>query len=406
MRTTLLANRAILAFLTTLFVFFTAKAQVINANAFPKFSFTTYKLENGNAGTKGAIYRFSNVQPGVDALVEIRDIVNAKLDTLDQTSTGYIDAFQPVITVPANKTGYIEWRIKFVIANTNSSKSFTKFAVTGIDIDGGADLNEFALAKNPNSSYVNASSILSFSKTGLNIKAVGPVTTYSGVDTTAAKVMIGFDYTNTDAVEYQTGVINNNEDDEQRLSSIYFQKFGNLTAPAILSGLPVNITNFSGKWINEKVNLNWTAYGAYNFSHFEIERSTDGRSFSTAAVLFADENKFDMKSFSYNDKVAAANYYYRLKMVDLDGSVVYSNIIKVYTDVKGNQISISVYPNPAAQSISIDNAGNIGQVRAFDLSGRGWTLTRSSNNMFDVRNLPVGVYFVKVGDKTAKFIKQ
>ncbi|HUS96402.1 MAG TPA: DUF4347 domain-containing protein, partial [Hyphomicrobiaceae bacterium] len=72
-------------------------------------------LESGVDLQVGAVYRFSGVSPGFDALVEISDMQNATLAQLDDSSQGVDRAFQPEIV--GNAAGsYVEFRIQFVAA--------------------------------------------------------------------------------------------------------------------------------------------------------------------------------------------------------------------------------------------------------------------------------------------------
>lgn len=77
---------------------------------------------------------------------------------------------------------------------------------------------------------------------------------------------------------------------------------GNFDAPFVFfdCNLPVTLRSFTGNLQNVRSLLNWKVEQASTFSHFEIERSTDGRSFTTAGrVNFSGANEY---SFSDNVK--------------------------------------------------------------------------------------------------------
>src|SRR5580693_5165165 len=65
----------------------------------PHLSFRNPVLYSGTAGADNAVYRFSNVTTGVDALVKIngRSSSNVVLSDIDITNTGYDSAFQPLV---------------------------------------------------------------------------------------------------------------------------------------------------------------------------------------------------------------------------------------------------------------------------------------------------------------------
>ena len=81
-------------------------------------------------------------------------------------------------------------------------------------------------------------------------------------------------------------------------------------------------------------------------------------------------------------------------------------------DVKANDNSVSLYPNPADSQIFIESIFNITQIDIYNESGvaiKSLTLNSASNAKIDVCNLPSGLYFLKVTGKngavTKKFIK-
>jgi len=79
-------------------------------------------LASGTAGADGAIYRFSNVATGLDALVKIngRSSSLVTLVNIDLSNTGFDKAFQPQVTynngnTPDGNTDYwMEFGISFV----------------------------------------------------------------------------------------------------------------------------------------------------------------------------------------------------------------------------------------------------------------------------------------------------
>src|ERR1700733_2561350 len=89
----------------------------------PHLSFRNPVLVSGTDKADGAVYRFSNVTTGVDALLKIngRSSTNVELNDIDITSTGYDSAFQPLINYTNGnsvKSGvttdwYMEFQISF-----------------------------------------------------------------------------------------------------------------------------------------------------------------------------------------------------------------------------------------------------------------------------------------------------
>src|SRR5215475_2029111 len=105
--------------------------------------FRNAKLESGIAGKDGAVYRFSQVNNDVDALVKItgRSSSQVKLVSIDITNTGWDNAFQPQVTYGNGRTNgatdyWMEFEISFVEKGKTSPVTVSSFNVTGLDIDG------------------------------------------------------------------------------------------------------------------------------------------------------------------------------------------------------------------------------------------------------------------------------
>lgn len=133
--------------------------------------------------------------------------------------------------------------------------------------------------------------------------------------------------------------------------------------------LPVILSFFSGEYNNNAVKLSWKVESQSAFSHFEIERSTDGRNFSTIGNVALSGN--DLYNFADINLTSGSIYYYRLKMIDIDGNFKYSNIVVIRTD--GGKNKIMIYPNPASDFINAElgkNAKGDYNLQLVDVAGR------------------------------------
>ena len=99
----------------------------------------------------------------------------------------------------------------------------------------------------------------------------------------------------------------------------------NLTAaPAIL---PVIFNSFYVTKNNNNVQLSWSTAREFNNSNFEVQRSFDGRSWTTIALMLGAGNSTTVQQYSFTDKnMTAAIAYYRIRQVDIDGQYEYSAI--------------------------------------------------------------------------------
>jgi hypothetical protein len=111
--------------------------------------------------------------------------------------------------------------------------------------------------------------------------------------------------------------------------------------------LPVKFVNFYGRLLSNKtVQLDWEAYVDDEHSYFEVERASDANS------NFISMNKIaglpPYKSADYSPE--KGNNYYRIKQVDKNGTVSYSNTIKINVL---DQLISSIFPNPVKKQLSV-----------------------------------------------------
>ncbi|MDZ4795711.1 MAG: T9SS type A sorting domain-containing protein [Bacteroidota bacterium] len=141
----------------------------------------------------------------------------------------------------------------------------------------------------------------------------------------------------------------------------------------VSSTLPVTLQSFNGKWTGESVLLSWKTSTETNSSHFELERSADGISFSRLASIGAAGTSFSELTYTYTDiNPLTATGFYRLKQVDIDGRYTFSQVLLLQKNNSGILIN-AVRPNPFSGeiviSIVLDKAQDI-NARLTDLSGR------------------------------------
>jgi hypothetical protein len=103
--------------------------------------------------------------------------------------------------------------------------------------------------------------------------------------------------------------------------------------------------SFSAQRIDGQVKLKWQSAEEKNTSHFEVERSADGKQFTQLLTKNAQGNSASLVSYNVIDNSPlSGTSYYRLKMVDLDGTFEHSKMVSVSTEVG---VLVRAYPNPA-----------------------------------------------------------
>ena len=143
------------------------------------------------------------------------------------------------------------------------------------------------------------------------------------------------------------------------------------------NSLPVKLADFRVLKNRTIASIDWKSASEEDFSHYEIERSFDGKSFVSIG------NIIGLGSGSSYSKMDAEPHpglkYYRLKMVDLDGSYVYSEVKVVdFSTERSNEFA--VFPNPFHEGFTINGLVKGDQLKIYDLAGK---LVFQNNNITD-----------------------
>ena len=107
--------------------------------------------------------------------------------------------------------------------------------------------------------------------------------------------------------------------------------------------LPIKLEYFTAEKGVGFNNLHWKANCFSAKAVFELERSTDGRQFNKISTIEADQLRCQ-QPFDFRDNNAGqATVYYRVRVIDVDGSAFYSRIVAVVGKNTGLEI-VGVYP--------------------------------------------------------------
>jgi YVTN family beta-propeller protein len=111
--------------------------------------------------------------------------------------------------------------------------------------------------------------------------------------------------------------------------------------------LPVHFTTFSATELpNRTVQLHWSVQNQTDGTYYEVLGSNDGISFSKKVTIGSDPHA--NASYSWTDMTPAAGMnFYRIKSVELSGSINYSQVLRL--TIGGNSIQTYVYPNPVRE---------------------------------------------------------
>jgi hypothetical protein len=164
------------------------------------------------------------------------------------------------------------------------------------------------------------------------------------------------------------------------------------------SSLPVNFKSFDIVKDSKSALLKWTVANEVNLQEYAVQKSTNGRDYSTIAVIEAKGNSV----YSATDEnLANGINYYRIKAIDKDGSYQYS-VTKSITHSKNGKVPYSVYPNPAVNEIKIANLVGNTQISIMDVAGR--VVLRRNNitnaiTSIDIAHLTNGIYAIVISNE-------
>lgn len=348
----------------------------VAAQGQPDYAFRTHTLESGTALQVGAKYRFKNVKPGVDGIINIVALNGGMtLNQLDGGS-GFDEAFQPYINCAPKKRGSVEFLLEFVQAGTNTPVIQKEVPLTAIDIDGWEfpddklfETDEFEKSSSYFVDYDNLGTSLDIKQTATWYSIANKMAiTYDGIDTAQKDVMFTMVHANTSSIRFRVGADNRSKEPMMRLRSVYFKKF--IFPNSFLAKSP--LLSFRGYERNKKVELNWELEQNNKIQTITIEKSTGG-SFSSIgqALLYTEVDQTGKFKFTDNELLNGTSLY-RLKLTTVTGSVSYSNTLSFRSASTGTK-SFAVYPsvintNATVQVQSLSNS--IASFELVDYSGR------------------------------------
>jgi hypothetical protein len=163
--------------------------------------------------------------------------------------------------------------------------------------------------------------------------------------------------------------------------------------------LPLTLVSFTGQRQGENVLLNWTTSHEVNVNRFELQRSTLTGGFETIATI----RPAGSNSYSYTD-VAVPNsaYFYRLKMIDMDGAFTYSRTLDINGD--NSALGMTLYPNPARGSVTVQYPASDrpARIQLSDKTGRILRsvipVSGSTVLLLSLDGLATGIYQVQWSD--------
>jgi Secretion system C-terminal sorting domain len=211
-----------------------------------------------------------------------------------------------------------------------------------------------------------------------------------GYSTTTANFLI---------TNHNSTVILSDEDPSNNSSFRYYK----VIEPIVT---PVNFTSLLAVNNNCNISVSFGTENEVNVSHYDIETSKDGSSFTKTGSLTAANLRTYQFLFPITASIASGNLYIRIKSVDRDGLYKYS-ITKTVNAICSKGLSFSIYPNPVRNTnlVTVKVSGGVlnGKYQAtlYDAAGKfisGRTMMLNSLQQFEypLANIAAGRYLLKL----------
>lgn len=164
----------------------------------------------------------------------------------------------------------------------------------------------------------------------------------------------------------------------------------------VVAPLPVQLIRFELSKENSSVLLNWATAKEINSKGFEVERSSNGREWTTVISIASQSNggnSTTLKTYTAKDESPLNGLnIYRLRQVDRDGSSSLSEVRKI--QINRDEL-VLIYPNPARHILLLKGVEQAEEVLIINVNGLIVKKTGAVNEL-NITALPAGLYTVQI----------
>lgn len=115
---------------------------------------------------------------------------------------------------------------------------------------------------------------------------------------------------------------------------------------------PVEILSFEAENSGKSTKLKWITAWEENNAGFEVQKSRDAKHFVSIASLNGTGSSDEATTYEFTDQSPFNGInYYRLKQIDFDGSITFSDLVEVR--INRNASKLNIYPNPAPKTATV-----------------------------------------------------
>ena len=176
---------------------------------------------------------------------------------------------------------------------------------------------------------------------------------------------------------------------------------------AATGGLPVEYSSIGGLATGKGNEISWVTSSEVQTEKFEVQRSISGIEWTLLAAVPALGGNESETAYRYLDQnPPTSSALYRLKSIDVDGSIQVSNVIQVKPLAHNN---VHLYPNPTSMNLSVELPDIETHKEYLIYNSLGQYVANgalnSLKNTIDVSRLTSGVYHIKIDQHTYPFLK-
>ena len=169
-----------------------------------------------------------------------------------------------------------------------------------------------------------------------------------------------------------------------------------------LNVLPVDLTFFDGRLLDNSIILNWKTETEENNKGFEIEKSKNGKEWEKIAFIEGNGTTIINQNYSYIDYLIYNDLnYYRLKQIDYSEKFEYSKVICIKNNIKTEN---KIFGNVVKDNLVIRGKGLIYIANSFGVIINNYYIEDDIITI-DISNLSKGIYYVITQDKVLSFVK-
>ena len=174
--------------------------------------------------------------------------------------------------------------------------------------------------------------------------------------------------------------------------------------------LPVQLTNYTAKVVNQTARLDWSVSSERDNRKFVIYRSGDDNQFAEIGGVASLGNTSTNRNYFFVDKQPLnGNNYYKLVQVDLDGKPTELGVKPLNFILSA--VHVSVYPNPTKEKVNVTfEAGKYNRAALSSIEGKvlkSFELSAQHDQLaIDLSAYSIGTYFIRLTGAQQSIVKK